>query len=57
MFEHENCIDLTLFRFQRTKYFGGQNFPRTKIFGRKKFRLAQGCFGKNKKGGLEKRLQ
>ena len=25
-FLHENCINLTCFRFQRTKYFGGQNF-------------------------------
>ena len=26
MFEHEICINLTCFRFQRTKYFCGQNF-------------------------------
>ena len=31
--EHEICINLTCFRFQRTEYFGRQNFLRTKFFG------------------------
>ena len=38
MFEHEICINLTYFRFQRTKYFGGQNIRRTKLFSGQNFR-------------------
>ena len=34
-FKHEICINLTCFRFQRTKYFGGQKFSADKIFGSK----------------------
>ena len=35
MFWHEFCINFTCFRFQRTKYIGGQNFSADKIFGSK----------------------
>ena len=38
MFWHDISINLTCFRFQRTEYFGGQNFRRTKPFGGQNFR-------------------